>query len=140
MITDKLSVSGEWRQISSEEEWRSLDEIIKGGDDGIIKDLHWSNQAFVDSELQMVFGGEPYVGILVQLQNEPVSSVELVLTGVRKIRLDTTHDLILSVEVLSDLIILWLSGEGRSQIMGRELFYRIALKPTLGGNRFDIDI
>jgi len=140
MITDNLLNSGEWRQVLSEEDWTALDDLIKGGDDGVIKDLHWSNQVFVDSDRRMVFDGEPYVGILVQLQNGPVSSVELILTGVREIRLDTTHDLVMRVDVRLELITLWLSGEGRSRIVGREFFYRLPAKAILGADRFDISI
>lgn len=140
MDIDRLRDSGEWRQVRSRNDWNVLDDLIRGGDDGIIKDLHWSNQVFVDSELRMVFDGEPYIGLLIQLQNKPFASVEIVVTDVKELMLDTTHDLSLEIIIEQESITLWLSGEGRSRIVGRELFYRLPDRPILGANQFDIQI
>jgi hypothetical protein len=126
-----------WIKIASIDDWGSVDGLIKGGHDGVIKDLHWSHGEYVDPELNMVFDGKPTIWILLQLQNEPVSSAEFLLTGVEEFHLSLQHELVFGAEIRPESVNLQLSGNGRSYIQAQEIFYRIPEPPLLGNLQFD---
>jgi hypothetical protein len=134
-----LNQENGWLKITSIEEWGNVDDLIKGGHDGVIKDLHWSHGEYVDTGLNMVFGGDPTVWILIQLQCETVSSIEFLLKGVQELHLNVRDELIMGVDINENSICLNLSGHGQNKIVAREILYRISQPPLLGNDNYNYD-
>lgn len=126
-----------WTKIESEEIWSKVDDLVKGGHDGVIKDLHWSHGEYVDKDLNMIFDGRPTVWLLLQLQNEPVSSIEFLLKEVEEIRLNPENELMLSAEIDDKAATLYLSELKQSYVKATALFYAIPEPSKLGNSGFN---
>ena len=133
--SESLRLAG-WHEIETEDTWNHLDESIKGGEDGLLKDFHLSHQTYVNKDLNMVFEGLASVWLLLQLQNEPVSSVEFLITEVQSFQIDLNHDLSVTLRFLDDAVTLSLSYTGTSRITGRQIYYRIPTPSLLGNGQF----
>jgi hypothetical protein len=131
------SQENNWLRIRSNAEWKDVDDIIRGGHDGVIKDLHWTSCDYVDENLNMIFGARPKIWLLLQLQNKPVSSIEFLLTGVEEIYLNPQNELFISEEINEDTAVISLSHFADSRIKASCILYRIPDRPMLGNDNFN---
>jgi hypothetical protein len=128
--------TGSWLRIQSAEEWQRVDELIKGGDDGIIKDLHICSRDYVDGSGSLFYEGGPDLWLLIQLQDPETPAVEFFIRRMKKFSWDPGN--IIEIEALfsASTVRLSLSPSGIDYVVGEEIFYRIAEPPRIGPGIF----
>lgn len=138
MTETDLNARG-WFRISNLADWRGLDELLLGGEDGVIKEAHFSQGEYVDNDLNMVYDQSPSIQMLIQMQNERVPSAEFLFGAVKEISLYTTQELELSAVFSDEGVTVFFSNVGDlaspanpSKIVCGTVYYRIPDPPLLG--------
>lgn len=131
-----------WRTIGNSDDWQCLDETLLGGEDGVIKEVHFSHGEYVDSNLQMIYSGSPRIWILIQMQNTTIPSIEFLCEGIVAFEVFPNQELEMSIHFENEETILYLAStnihENKhliSKVVCKSVFYRVPDPPLFGGER-----
>jgi hypothetical protein len=140
MKNSTSSYAGEssWRSLNSPQAWTDLDGLIGGFHDGVIKEIHWSHEEYVNQSLEMVFAGRPKLVVLIQLQLAKVPTLELRFSGVRECCINADKELDATALFDAGLISLLLSADGENRIVGELCEYRYTGSELLGPGPFPL--
>lgn len=132
-----------WQKIANASGWSELDDLLLGGEDGVIKEVQFSSGEFVDVNLNMNYMNAPRIWMLVQSQNENVPTVEFLFDNVYEVTILPNYELALSTTFNEERVTLFFSGSDKMdavpsvpKIVCSSMFYRIPQTPLLGPGGF----
>jgi hypothetical protein len=98
-------------------DWASVNHRLDGFHDGLVKEVRFVDDTYVDERRNMVFGRESVLSVFIQLQDDVQPAAELLFHGVRQIVLDPAVEVTPGTVVTSgnDLVFEFLSCEVRAR-------------------------